>query len=59
MKLTIFGDSFGDDHFLWPRYYKDVGPSWIEYVAEKTNYEIDTIRGKDFYFNKLDTLENK
>lgn len=39
-KLAIFGDSFGDDFTLWPKYYKGVGPSWIDYLRDNSNYEI-------------------
>lgn len=52
MKLAIFGDSWGDDHSLWPRYYKNVGDSWIDYLGYNTSYEITNfcVGGSSFFF---------
>lgn len=44
MKIGIFGDSFADDHNLWPNPYNGVGPSWIDYLRSK-GHQVDNYAG--------------
>jgi len=54
VKLGIFGDSFGDDTSLWGNEWKDVGPSWIDYLRNTGKYEITNFSeaGTNTYFSK-------
>jgi len=54
IKLGIFGDSFGDDYSLWTTGWKDVGPSWIDYLRDTGKYEVTNFcaRGTNTYFSK-------
>jgi hypothetical protein len=59
MKIGIFGDSFADDHTVWPEHFKDVGPSWIDYLRDQ-NIEIDNYAfgGSGLYFSYEKFISN-
>jgi hypothetical protein len=59
MKIGIFGDSFADDRTLWVEHFKDVGPSWIDYLRDQ-NIEIDNYAfgGSGLYFSYEKFISN-
>ena len=52
MKIGIFGDSFADDQSMWIEHFKEVGPSWIDYLRDQ-NIEIDNyaFAGSGLYYS--------
>jgi hypothetical protein len=59
MKIGIFGDSFADDRTMWVEHFKDVGPSWIDYLRDQ-NIEIDNYAfgGSGLYFSYEKFISN-
>lgn len=59
MKIGIFGDSFADDYNLWPEHFKEVGPSWIEYIRDQ-NIEVDNFSfgGSGLYYSYEKFISN-